>query len=164
MEPIVMKLKTVLSRVFRKRPEEGGNAAVEFALVCPFLLVLLMGMVEFGHVLYNQQVITNAARDASRASATDFEPYIDAANRVLGPAHIPSPALSCITSPSAGETSICQTTVVIPVGAATTDAHQVAISYNIQYITPLGSLLELISGNSGWGDGVTITSTAVMRE
>ncbi len=159
-----MKHKTVLSRVFRKRPEEDGNAALEFALVLPFLLAILMGMVEFGRVLFNQQVITNAARDASRASATDFEPYIDAANRVLGPAHIPSPALSCTTSPSAGETSICQTTVTIPVGAATTDAHQVAIAYNIQYITPLGSLLELIAGNSGWGDGVMITSTAVMRE
>ncbi len=156
--------KNKIPRIFRKRPVDDGNAAVEFALVLPFLLVLLMGMVEFGRVLYNQQVITNAVRDASRASATDFEPYVDAANRILGPAHIPSPALSCITSPSAGQTSICQTTVTIPVGAATTDAHQVAISYNIQYITPLGSLLELLSGNSGWGAGVMITSTAVMRE
>jgi len=159
-----MKHKTVLSRVFRKRPEEDGNAALEFALVCPFLLVLLMGMVEFGHVLYNQQVITNAARDASRASATGWETYTDAAYRILEPAHIPSPTPSCTTSPAIGQTSICQTTVTIEVDAATTDAHQVRISYNIQYITPLGSLLELISGNSGWGDGVTITSTAVMRE
>ncbi len=156
--------KNRIPRVFRKRPEEGGNAALEFALVCPFLLVLLMGIVEFGRVLFNQQVITNAARDASRASATGFEPYIDAANRILDPAGIPSPTPSCTTSPSAGQTSICQTIVTIPVGAAITDASQVAISYNIQYITPLGSLLELIAGNSGWGDGVMITSTAVMRE
>ena len=163
MEPIVMKHKTVLSRVFRKRPEEGGNAAVEFALVCPFLLVLLMGMIEFGHVLFNQQVITNAARDASRASATDFEPYKVAANRILEPAHIPLPT-SCITSPAIGETSICQTIVTIPVGTATTDAHQVAISYNIAYITPLGSLLELVGGKYGWGYGVMVTATAVMRE
>ena len=84
-----MKHKTVLSRVFRKRPEEDGNAAMEFALVLPFLLAILMGMVEFGRVLFNQQVITNAARDASRASATDFEPYLDAANRILDPAGIP---------------------------------------------------------------------------
>ncbi len=143
---------------------DDGSAALELALVLPFLLVLLMGMVEFGRVLYSQQVITNAVRDASRASATDFEPYMDAANRILGPAHIPSPTPSCTTSPSAGQTSICQTTVTVPVGGTTTDAHQVSISYNIQYITPLGSLLELIAGNSTWGDGVTITSTAVMRE
>ena len=159
-----MKHKIVLSRVFRKRPEEDGNAALEFALVCPFLLVLLMGMVEFSRVLYNQQVITNAARDSSRASATGYEPYIEAANRILEPAHIPSPTPSCTTSPSAGQTSICRTKPTIDVDGATTYAHQVAISYNIQYITPLGSLLELIAGNSSWGDGVTITSTAVMRE
>jgi len=156
--------KNKIPRIFRKRPLDDGNAAVEFALVLPFLLVLLMGMVEFGRVLFNQQVITNAARDASRASATDFEPYMNAANRILEPASIPSPTASCTTSPSAGKTSICQTTVTVPVGESTTEAHQVSISYNIEYITPLGSLLELIAGNSTWGDGITITSTAVMRE
>ncbi len=154
----------MLQRVRRIVSADGGSAAVEMALVLPFLLATLMGIIEFGRVLYNQQVITNAVREASRASATGFEPYQDAAARILSPAHIPSPALSCDTSPSLGQASICQTTVIIPVGTATTQAHQVTISYNIAYMTPLGSLLEMIAGNSGWGEGITISSTAVMRE
>ena len=154
----------MLQRVRRIISADGGAAAVEMALVLPFLMIILMGIIEFGRVLYSHQVITNAAREASRASATDFEPYTDAANRVLEPAGIPSPTTSCATSPSLGQTSICQTTVTIPVGTATTQAHQVTISYNIAYMTPLGSLLEMIAGNSGWGEGITISSTAVMRE
>ncbi len=143
---------------------DGGAAAVEMALVLPFLMVTLMGIIEFGRVLYSHQVITNAAREASRASATDFEPYTDAANRLLGPAGIPSPTASCSTSPSIGYTSICETIVTISVGTTTAQAHQVTISYNIAYMTPLGALLEMVAGNEGWGEGITIPSTAVMRE
>ncbi len=154
----------MLQRLRRIVSADGGAAAVEMALVLPFLLIIIMGIIEFGRVLYSHQVITNAAREASRASATDFEPYTDAANRVLEPAGIPSPTESCSTSPSLGYTGICQTIVIIPVGTTTAQAHQVAISYNIAYMTPLGSLLEMIAGESTWGEGITITSTAVMRE
>ena len=143
---------------------EGGNAAVELALVLPFFLALVMGIIEFGRVLYFKQVITNAARESSRASATGFESYTSAANRVLNPAGIPTPSPTCSTSPSEGTASICRTIVTIPVGAASTQAHQVSLAYNAAYITPLGALLALISGKSELGSGITLTSSAVMRE
>ncbi|MDA2917653.1 pilus assembly protein, partial [Nitrospinae bacterium AH_259_B05_G02_I21] len=38
---------------------EEGNAAVELALVLPPFLALVMGIIEFGRVLYFKQVITN---------------------------------------------------------------------------------------------------------
>ena len=154
----------MLQRLRRIISADGGAAAVEMALVLPFLMITLMGIVEFGRVLYNQQVITNSAREASRASATGFEPYLEAANRILGPAGIPSPEPSCDTSPPAGQTRICQTTVAIPGSAVMTQAHRVSISYNIQYITPLRELLEMVAGESSLGEGITITSTAVIRE
>ena len=73
-------------------------------------------------------------------------------------------AKSCSTSPSIGYTSICETIVTIPVGTDTAQAFQVTISYNIPYMTPLGALLEMVAGESSLGEGITITSTAVMRE
>ena len=45
---------------------ESGNAVVEFALVLPFLLLILFGIVNFGVLMYNQSVITNAAREGAR--------------------------------------------------------------------------------------------------
>lgn len=49
-----------------KRQHETGAAAVEFAIVLPLLVLLLFGIVEFGLLLYNQQVITNASREGAR--------------------------------------------------------------------------------------------------
>lgn len=48
------------------RKAEKGAAMVELALVLPILLVLVFGIIEFGLLLYNQQVITNASREGSR--------------------------------------------------------------------------------------------------
>ena len=154
----------MLSWIRRRLSAEGGNAAVELALVLPFFLALVMGIIEFGRVLYFKQVITNATRESSRASATGFESYISAANRVLNPAGIPTPSPTCSTSPSEGTASICRTIVTIPVGAASTQAHQVSLVYNAAYITPLGALLALITNKSELGSGITLTSSAVMRE
>jgi Flp pilus assembly protein TadG len=47
--------------------DENGAVIAEFALVLPLLVFLLFGMIEFGLVLFNKQVITNASREAARA-------------------------------------------------------------------------------------------------
>lgn len=44
-----------------------GASAVEFALVLPLLIVFVFGIIEFGLLMYNQQVITNASREGARA-------------------------------------------------------------------------------------------------
>ncbi|GAB3282108.1 pilus assembly protein [Sinomonas notoginsengisoli] len=48
---------------------ERGAAAVEFALVLPLLITLVLGIIEFGHLYNAQIVITNAAREAARTMA-----------------------------------------------------------------------------------------------
>jgi Flp pilus assembly protein TadG len=45
---------------------EEGAAAVEFALLLPLLMMILFGIIEFGLVMYNQEVITNASREGAR--------------------------------------------------------------------------------------------------
>ena len=53
----------------RKLSGRRGQAAVEFALILPLLLVLLVGIVEFGRAWNEHQVITDAAREAARRGA-----------------------------------------------------------------------------------------------
>lgn len=43
-----------------------GTAAVEFAVILPFVMVLFLGIIEFGRVLMVQQILTNAAREGCR--------------------------------------------------------------------------------------------------
>lgn len=48
---------------------ERGAAAVEFAILLPLLLVLVLGTIEFGRAYNTQITLTNAARDGARVMA-----------------------------------------------------------------------------------------------
>jgi Flp pilus assembly protein TadG len=55
--------------MFRRRPRERGAAAVEFALILPVFVLLIVGMLEFARA-YNAQIsISNAAREGARVMA-----------------------------------------------------------------------------------------------
>lgn len=45
---------------------EKGAAVVEFAVVLPLLLLIVFGIIEFGFLIYNKAMITNASREAAR--------------------------------------------------------------------------------------------------
>jgi Flp pilus assembly protein TadG len=45
--------------------DQNGGAVVEFAIILPLLIALLFGIVEFGLLLYNKQIITNASREGA---------------------------------------------------------------------------------------------------
>jgi len=49
------------------QPAQRGAAAVEFAIVLPFLLLVVFAIVELGIALYDKAVITNASREGARA-------------------------------------------------------------------------------------------------
>lgn len=43
-----------------------GSIAVEFALILPILLMLLFGIIDFGRLLYTQEVLNTAVREGAR--------------------------------------------------------------------------------------------------
>ena len=45
---------------------ESGAAAIEAAIIMPFLILLGAGVFEYGNVMYNQDLIQNGVRDAAR--------------------------------------------------------------------------------------------------
>ncbi|HBG17960.1 MAG TPA: pilus assembly protein [Desulfobulbaceae bacterium] len=56
---------------------EKGVSAVEFALIAPLLFVLTFGIVEFGLLLFDKAVITNASREAARAAIVYNDPPLE---------------------------------------------------------------------------------------
>jgi Flp pilus assembly protein TadG len=55
-------LKTLRSR----GQSEDGAQLVEFALVLPMLLLVVLGIAEFGFIFQRYEVLTNAAREGAR--------------------------------------------------------------------------------------------------
>lgn len=64
-------------RRFARRTD--GQALVEFALITPFLLVFLVGIIEFGRAWNAHQIITDAAREGARKAAI-FDPSVTQAD------------------------------------------------------------------------------------
>lgn len=72
----------------RIRRSERGQALVEFALVTPVLLLLILGLVEFARAWNTQQVLTDAARETLRRSVVanpgfTYEEMLDLVDRSL---------------------------------------------------------------------------------
>jgi Flp pilus assembly protein TadG len=78
----------VTSRLFsiarRFRRDERGQALVEFALVVPLLLIMVMAIIDFGRAWNLHQTITDAAREGARQSVIDNAVTQDSAVAIVG--------------------------------------------------------------------------------
>ncbi|MGY5884690.1 TadE/TadG family type IV pilus assembly protein [Modestobacter lacusdianchii] len=119
---------------------ERGAAAVEFALVVPLLLLLLVGIMEFSKAFNTQATLAAAAREGARTIAT---------------AGTAASALSIVQS-AAGSlgvpTSAISITPLTCVGAAAGTTVTVTVTHRQTF---LGGVL----GSSG----ITLTGRAAMR-
>ena len=52
-----------------RKPKRRAMALVEFALVLPVVLFILMGIIEMGFLVKNQLMLSNAVRDSARYAA-----------------------------------------------------------------------------------------------
>lgn len=54
----------------RKFRSNRGNAIIEFAFMLPFMVIIVLGIIEFGVLFYNQAAVTNASREGARVGMT----------------------------------------------------------------------------------------------
>lgn len=60
------------------RRMRSGQSLVEFALILPVLLLFMLGIMEFGRILFIYTEVSNAAREALRAAAATIHRGNDA--------------------------------------------------------------------------------------
>jgi Flp pilus assembly pilin Flp len=58
-----------MQRIHRRWRAQRGAVAVEFALIMPVLVLLVVGTIEFGRVWSQYQVFNGAAREGARCAA-----------------------------------------------------------------------------------------------
>ena len=125
---------------------ERGQSLVEFVLVLPLLLAIMMAIIDFGRLYQANVSLTNAVRDGARAGAFTGSAS-EAQNRVAETAENLgiNPGSVSVTMPTiAGEEVIVTATVTV------------------NLITPLGPLLNL-AGGSGMNASFSMTRTGNMR-
>jgi Flp pilus assembly protein TadG len=130
----------------RCRRRERGQSLVELALVLPVFLLIVMATIDFGWALRSYIVITNSAREGARVGVVGADED-DIKARVV--------------DKSAGLLEVANVTVTNAQTEPGTEL-SVRVDYQHAYISPLGSLIELISGGS-IPDPLPISSTTKMR-
>jgi Flp pilus assembly protein TadG len=124
------------------RTESRGQAIVEFALVAPILLAIFLGFLDLGRVVWAQDAVSNAAREAARYAI----------------AHGGSATTACPVGPAA-------TTAVIPVASATcpypAPSKQAVVNTGLDYAATSGGSVNVAvcygSGCSGDDDAAGAT-------
>jgi Flp pilus assembly protein TadG len=99
---------------------ERGQALTEFALTLPILLILVIGIIEFGRGWNAHQVITHAAREGCRRAVV-FDPTVTEADveaviqAAIASAHFdPAAAVISFDGFKAGSGTVATCRVVLP--------------------------------------------------
>ena len=122
--------------------DERGASAVEFAFIVPLLIVLVLGIAEFGRAFQVQGTLSAAAREGVRLMALENDP-------VAAKAAVRNAATSL--NPGITDAQITITPTSCPVVNAGSATVKLTITYPMPYLTGF------------FGSNVTMTGTGVMR-
>ncbi len=132
-----------------QRPQRG-TATVEFALLLPILIGLLVGMVEMGLALYDKAVLTHASREGARAGIVLRSPKLSEGEiRSIVQQQTDASLIGLMPGPRA------QVSVLQSSPAAFPNTLQVSVSYTFRGLA-LGPIMQALG--SPW----VIQATTVM--
>lgn len=142
------------SRTRRFRSDRGAEL-VEFALVLPILLLVVLGIVDFGFLFQRMEVVTNAAREGARIGVLQGYTPADVVSRIcnyLNEGGVPT--TNCGTG---NPTITVNQSYAIPNSSMTGTRVQVTYSHQYSFIGPF---LGLFGGGLS---SVPVSAVAVMR-
>jgi len=122
--------------------DEHGAGAVEFAFIVPLLLMLVIGIAEFGHAFQVQGTLSAAAREGARVMALQNDPA--AARTAVRDA---APTLD----PAITNAQITVTPAACPATSTPPANVRVTIAYPMPFLTGF------------FGADIDLTGTGVMR-
>ena len=139
-----------------KRRSERGTAMLEAAVTLPILLLIAVGIFEFGRAYQTWQVLTNAAREGARISVLPGS--TDSGVQTRARDYMTSGQLS-----NAGSATInVNRNATILINGANASASEVTVQYPFDVIV-LQPVARLINRNSQTGSSLTMVASAVMR-
>ena len=138
----------------RRVPMDAGQSLVEFAILLPVLLAVVIGIFEFGRAWNVDQVLTSAAREGVRlavvASTTSEGDVIAAVEDALTNAAL-DPSLATIDVEGMGD------------GYGTQASVQIQYPYEFVFLGPIIQLIDIGSCPNCTPGSITLNSRIVMR-
>jgi Flp pilus assembly protein TadG len=136
----------------RLRNDQRGAALIETAITIPIILLISVGIFEFGRAYQTWQVLTNAAREGARVAILADKTDADVTSAVRS--YMQAGGL-----PRYGTAGVVIDRSVA-LGANT--GSRITVNYPFQFIV-LNGVARLVAGGSTAGQPLTMQSVAVMR-
>jgi len=150
------RIGPVHERVRAKWRDPSGQSLLETALTLPLILLIAVGILEFGRAFQTWQVVTNAAREGARVAILPNSTTSDVQSRVM--AYLQGGALD--NYQNATVTVNQNTPVTVGAGTAATSVVTVAYPFSFIVMNPVANLM--VSGSTV-GNPLTLTAAAEMR-
>jgi hypothetical protein len=140
----------------RRLRRDDGQSLVEAALIIPVLLLIAVGIFEFGRAYQTWQILTNAAREGARVAVVPSPP----------PGAVEARVREYMRDGQLGAYGSAAVTVnrnaTLDVGGQTVSASLVSIDYPFSFIV-LRPIARLLQRDSSLGSSLTMHATALMR-
>jgi Flp pilus assembly protein TadG len=137
---------------------ERGQALIETALVLPLVLLVAVGIFEFGRAFQTWQILTNAAREGARLAVLPGMPVTDIQSRVvtyMQQGQLPNATTDMVVVNQGVTMAISPT--------ATASASLVTVNYPFSFVM-LNPVARLLSSSSTLGASpFTMVASAQMR-
>jgi len=136
----------------RLRRNQRGAALIEMAFTLPLLLLISIGIIEFGRAFQTWQILTNAAREGARVAVLPGGDDATVTARVQQ--YVQAGVLDAGVTP----TVTIQRTVAVSFGTGS----RVIVSYPFHFIA-LNGIARLIDPSTPLGSDFTMAVAATMR-
>ena len=135
---------------------ERGAALLEAAITLPMLLLVAVGIFEFGRAYQTWQILTNAAREGARIAVLPDSTSGDITSRVQQ--YMRDGQLGAVNSASIG----VNRSAVLDVNGRSVSASDVSIDYPFSFIV-LQPVARLVAPTTSLGGAIVMRAEAVMR-
>lgn len=143
----------------RGAKSERGAELIEFALVFPLLLFVVLGIVDFGLLFQRMEVVTNAAREGARIAVLPGYAPADVIDRVCD--YVQAGGVPMTTTQCQNNANISISDITITAGSKNVPGKRVGVTYNHAYLF-VGGLASWFGGGSF--TSVPVNAVAIMRD
>jgi Flp pilus assembly protein TadG len=140
----------------RRVRQERGAELIEMALVLPLLLLIIMGIIDFGFLFRELNVVTNAAREGARAGILpEYDSDQNVVDRVQQYMDASGMAVTC----NSADCNVTSPVVDVAAPTGTFEARQVTVTvyHQFSFLSPIAAMF------GGSFSSVALTGRAVMR-